>query len=366
MNDVRWANLDAWVWGLVVVALILGFLWLAFWRHRRLSFLGRQGSLADQLDSRGGSLLAVRAILVVLAASFMVAGLMRPQHGTKATELKHLGIDIVIALDASKSMKAGDVVPDRLQASVLEIRRLLANLHGGRVGLVPFAGLAFVQTPLTSDTQVVETYLDELRVGDMPRGGTALGRAIIEGIRVLMPRELLEGSQAEAPRTEADASQRAAKEFVGAKHKALVVFTDGEDHEGDPVAAAVLAQEFGIRVFTVGVGTAQGRPVPIVNPEGEVTGTMKEADGRTPLFSNLGEGLLRQVAATTGGEYFHLGPMGMGDGLLQALDRLEKREYEATFRKLRDDRFQLATVPALVLLILEGLLAGRRRRRRKP
>ena len=137
------------------------------------------------------------------AALLIVMSLMRPQQGTRATELKNLGIDIAVVVDASKSMKVADIVPDRLEAAKLEIHKLLEGMHGGRVGLVPFAGLAFIQTPLTSDFDVIGTYLDDLQVEDMPRGGTAIGRALVEAIRSLVPPDQLEGTLAETADTDA-------------------------------------------------------------------------------------------------------------------------------------------------------------------
>ena len=376
MNDLVWGDLDAAVWGLVALGLLFGFIWLALWRRAQLGRLARLGPLPGLLDASGGGRLAVRAVLVIAAAALIVAGLMRPQLGARATELKNLGIDVAVVLDASKSMKVGDIVPNRLDAAKLEIHRLIDRVHGGRIGLVPFAGLAFLQTPLTSDFDVIATYLDDLRVEDMPRGGTAVGRALIEAVRALVPPEQLEGTLAEIAEaadggdpggppdvSPADVSQ--VPEFTGSKYKAIVLITDGEDHEGDPLAVADLAKRLGIRVYTIGVGTAQGRPVPIVNDEGATIGTMKGPDGKTPLFSELNEALLRDISARTGGEYFHLGPTGMGDGLIRAIDGLEKQEYDATFKHLRDDRYQLALVPALLLLLIEALLGGRRRRRRE-
>jgi Ca-activated chloride channel family protein len=196
----------------------------------------------------------------------------------------------------------------------------------------------------------------------MPRGGTAIGRAIVESVRALVPPEDLEGTAAEVPKEDRGPSD--VPSYAGSKHKAIVLLTDGEDHEGDALQAADVAAKLGIPIFTVGVGTAQGRPVPIVNDQGEVVGTMKGPDGRTPLFSELDEGLLREIASKTGGQHFSLGPTGLGDGLLRAIDRLEKQEYDATFKHLRDDRFQLALVPALLLLVVEAVLAGGRRRRK--
>ncbi|MCB9729443.1 MAG: VWA domain-containing protein [Deltaproteobacteria bacterium] len=365
MNALQWGDLDAAIWALVVLGLLFGFIGLWFWRRSRLEALAAQGPLAGLLDARGGGRFWLRATLVLLSAALLVVALMRPQHGSRETSVKNLGIDIAIVLDASKSMKVADIVPDRLGASRLEIHQLLDRLTGGRVALVPFAGLAFTQTELTSDFQVVETYLSELRVEDMPRGGTAIGRALVEGIRALVPPERLEGTMAEASHDQEAAAPVDAPTPDGSKHKAIILFTDGDDHEGNPKEAAELAKKLGIHVYTVGVGTAQGRPVPIINDSGQTIGTVKGPDGKTPLFSELNEGLLRELAQGTGGEYFHLGPTGLGDGLWKQIDALEKAEYDATFQHLRDDRFQLALAPAVLLLLLEALLAGRRRRGRK-
>ncbi len=297
MNELVWGDPSAAKWAGAVVALLFGFLWLGLRRRARLDALKEVGPLAQLLAREGTGRFALRGLFIVVAASLLVLSLMRPQQGTRATELKNLGIDIALVIDASKSMKAADIVPDRLEAAKLEIHTLLDGLTGGRVGLIPFAGLAFVQTPLTSDFDVIGTYLDDLRVEDMPRGGTAIGRALIEAIRALVPAEQLEGTLAEtsegdAIRDVAEDLDVGAPEFTGSKYKAIVLLTDGEGHEGDPLAVADLAASLGVRVYTVGVGTAQGRPVPMVNDEGQVMGTMKGPDGVTPLFSELNETLL--------------------------------------------------------------------------
>lgn len=380
MNDLTFGDVGAWLWGAVALGLFWGFLWLGTWRRGRLEELGARGPLPGLLGSRARAVQPVRAALVVLAAVLLTVTLMRPQFGSRETEVKNLGIDIAVALDASKSMKVKDVVPDRLQAARVEVKRLLDTLTGGRVGLVPFAGLAFVQTPLTSDFDVVKTYLDDLRVEDMPRGGTAIGRAIIEALRVLVPPAQLEGTVAELPKPGADAAADAPpppeddgglfgaleeESYKGSKNKAIILFTDGDDHEGDPLKAADLAAKLGVRIYAVGVGTSQGRPVPLVNEDGKVTGTLKGADG-TPTFSELNAELLTKIADRTGGAYFHLGPDGLANELVGAMDTLEKREFEATFQELSADQYHVTLVPAVLLLLLEAWLSSRRRRRRSP
>ncbi len=370
MNDLVWGDLEAANWWFAVLAVLLAHIGLALWRRGRMAELDARGPLASLVQTSSRGVRVLRVTLHVLAFSLLVVALMRPQQGTRTSTLGSMGIDIAIALDASKSMKVPDVVPDRLEASKLDLGKVLDGVDGGRVSLVPFAGLAFVQTPLTHDTQVIRTYLADLRVEDMPRGGTAVGRAILEALRTLVPPEALLGTAAETAETEREVSRapEGVAPFEGSKHKAIVLITDGEDHEGDPIAAAELAASLGVRIYTVGVGTPQGRPVPVINEEGQVVGTLKGSDGKTPLFSELNEDLLRQIARVTQGAYFPLGPQGLGDGLTAALDALEKREYESTFSHLRDDRFQLALLPALLLLLLEAWLAGRPRRptRRRP
>ncbi len=365
MNELVWGDLDAAIWWFAVLAVLLAHIGLALWRRARLAEMAARGPLAALVEMPSRGRRALRVTLLILAFSLLVAALMRPQHGTRTSTLGSMGIDIAIALDASKSMKVPDVVPDRLEASKLDLGKVLDGLNGGRVSLVPFAGLAFVQTPLTHDTQVIRTYLQDLRVEDMPRGGTAVGRAILEALRTLVPPEALIGTAAETAETEEELSRapEGVEPFEGSQHKAIVLITDGEDHEGDPIAAAELAASLGVRIYTVGVGTPQGRPVPVINEEGQVVGTLKGPDGKTPLFSELNEDLLRQIARVTNGAYFTLGPQGLGDGLTAALDVLEKREYESTFSHLRDDRYQLALIPAFLLLLLEAWLAGRPRRR---
>ncbi|TNF32314.1 MAG: VWA domain-containing protein [Deltaproteobacteria bacterium] len=358
IDDLTWGDESAWLWALLALGLVFGFIWLSQWRSARLEALARRGPLPGLLDHRGLGALWVRAALVVSAAVLLVVGLAQPRWGSHTTEVKSLGVDVVFVVDASKSMMVGDVVPTRLDAARLEIHKVLDHLKGGRAALVPFAGLAFVQTPLTTDTEVVKSYLDALRVEDMPRGGTAIGRAIKEALDALAPAD-----QARRADEEEDAYEEQIKPFEGAKHKAIVLFTDGEDHEGEPLEAAAEAARRGIHIYTVGVGTPQGRPVLDINDEGLSVGTVKGPDGKMPLFSTLNAQLLKDIAKTTDGEYFHLGANGLGPGLLTALGKLERAEYESTFEDLGEQRYHWPVVPAFLLLAVEAWLSGRRRRR---
>jgi len=356
-DSLTWGADGLPVVGFGVLALVLGLIWWIQWRAARRAELALAGPLGRLLDVAPLSRDILRAVLVVVACSLLVTALARPRWGAAQNEVKALGIDVAFVVDASKSMKLTDVVPDRLVAAKDEIHRLLDAMHGGRAAYVPFAGLAFEQTGLTGDFSVVKADLDGFRVEDMPRGGTAIGRGLTQALATLSP----EDRPANSP--EPDNYEKAVKPFEGAKHKAIVLFTDGEDHEGDALAAAEEAAKRGIKVFAVGVGTPQGRPVLEIDDEGRVTGTVKGPDGVTPIFSSLNVKLLKDIAAKTQGEYFLLGPDGLGDGLLKALSELEKAEYSTVYQDLSEERFEWAAVPALALLGFELWLSGRKKRR---
>lgn len=361
------AQADTLTWGegriplevILVVLLALGFTYWILWRHGRRRELAARGPLGRLLDAAPLARDVGRAVLVVTAAALLVVGLAKPRWGSSEDEVKALGIDVVFVLDASKSMRLTDVVPDRLGAARHEITRTLGALSGGRAAFVPFAGLAFEQTGLTGDFAVLKNDLANFRIEDMPRGGTAIGRGLAQAIATLFPQEAPPKS---APSAEPDAYERELTPFLGAKHKAIVLFTDGEDHEGDALAAAEEANRRGIKVFTVGVGTPQGRPVLDIDDEGKQRGTLKGPDGQ-PIFSTLNVKLLKDIAGKTGGDYFLLGPDGLGNGLVEALSKLERAEYATVYQDLGEERFQWVVLPALILIAFELWLSGRARRR---
>ena len=344
------------IWAIGVVVLLFGWVYYIQWRHARRTLLKARGPLAGLLDTAPLTRDVLRGALIVVAAILIVVALKKPRLGASSESMKALGIDVAFVLDASKSMKVNDVVPDRLEAAKLEIVNTLDAMHGGRAALVPFAGLAFTQAPLTGDFEVTKGYLADLRVEDMPRGGTAIGRAILEAMRALFPDEL------DAEEVGKDAVEKQINPFEGSKHKLIVLFTDGEDLEGDAMQAAEEAARRGVQIVTVGVGTAHGRPIMEIDNQGQVTGTVKGPDGVTPLFSALNVKLLHDIADKTGGASFLLGPEGLGKGLVERMQQLEKKEYEDTFVTVGDERYAWVVVPAFVLLCAELWLGGRRRR----
>ncbi|GMV41807.1 MAG: hypothetical protein AMXMBFR64_35230 [Myxococcales bacterium] len=349
-DAIKWANLPA-AWGFIGVAVALvALVSLMAWRASVLRRLGDHPLVATMAASTSRGRQWAKVAMLVVAGALLVGAAMQPLYGVREGEVTNTGIDIVIALDVSKSMKVRDIVPDRLGGAKLEIDSLLKKLHGGRVALVPFAGIPFVQTPLTSDFEVVRSYLQELEVTDMPVGGTAVGRALRLALEVLSPPKAGEDKEGEVD------------QFAGSKHKAIILITDGEDHDSDPLKVADEIADAGIAVFTVGVGSRSGNAIPMLTDDGSIVGYQKAADGKTPLISELNEGLLTEVAKLTDGAYFHYANRSVADDLYREIDKLEKREYEARFEKMGEDRFQVLLLPAILLLLAEALLSDRRRR----
>ena len=340
LEDIRWGN--AGLWWILLLPLLLAPVYAWYWAFRRRvvsEFTARSAVPAMiQRGSRGRIVAA--AICAFLALELLSVAVLRPKYGLKEVTVRGVGVDVCIVLDSSRSMKAADVAPDRITAATVEIGRLLDLMKGNRVALVPFAGLAFVQTPLTLDYEVVKAYLAGLRVTDIPVPGTALGRALKTASRALGLGE---------------------SEAGGSTHKVVIVFTDGENHEGDPAAVAADMAAEGVRLYTVGVGTPAGQPIPTLSEDGQVNGTAREADGVTPILSRLNEELLKEVAEQTGGKYLALTGVGnVSDQIRLELEAVEKAEYRSRVEKLLEDRFQYPLAAAVVFMMISLLLLGGR------
>ena len=343
------------LWSLVAVAVVAAG-YLVHWRRRArlLERIGdpvlvRQMCASSSLPAQVG-----RAVLVLLGLTALVLALARPQLGSAEVRSERRGIDLVVALDISRSMLAQDVRPSRLQAARLAVEAALPELAGSRIGLVPFAGVAFPQCPLTADQSAIRVYLRGLDPSKIPVGGTAIGRAIAEATELLTGRRTL----AEAARLGRDV-----RPLRRARTQAILLITDGEDHQSDPTAAADAAAADGIRIYTVGLGTVAGEPLPEYHPDGTLQGYAKDRSGKV-IYSRLDESTLRAIAERTGGEYLPAaGARPLPARLTDALRGLEKETLGEGVRRHMDERYAALLVPALLLLALELLLGDRRRRR---
>lgn len=324
------------LWLLAVTAPLLAWFLAWSWRRRRALMLRFvQARLLPQLTVGVSPWRQkLRLLLAGLASVLLLLALARPQWGFAWEEVRRRGLDLVIAIDTSRSMQARDVAPDRLTRAKLATLDLMKLADADRLALVAFAGTAFLQCPLTLDDNAFQQSLNLLDVGLLPQGGTAIGPAI-------------------------DAALSAFKDS-GENHRALVLFTDGEDHEGDALEAARRAGKAGLKIFTVGVGTVTGDRLRLVDDEGRTTYVTDE--GGQPVVSKLNLDLLREIARLTGGDFLPLmgaDPMrALYDARLAALPR-----GDLASRPLRQylERFQWPLGLAILLLGIELLLVERRR-----
>ncbi len=327
--------------GIIAVLTALFLAWLAWWQ-RSAEKLGHIRSIRAMTAEVSTRARVARFALAMASAAFMVLAAAGPQWGERTREVKRAGIDVVIAVDVSKSMLAEDAAPNRLGAATREIDRLLRRLEGDRIGLVVFAGIAFIQSPLTSDYGAIRLYMDRLRPDAIPMQGTAIGRAIEEG------RRLLVGGDNE--------------EFRRASTQLIIVVTDGEDHESDPIAAARRAREDGIHVFTVGLGTPEGARIPIRARDGTLVSYLQDRAGNV-VQSRLVEEQLIQVADAGGGEYRrYTGEGSLASFLESAVDDFDDEALSSMLRSEYTDRPLFFLFPALLLLLLATVLPERRRK----
>jgi len=323
------------LWLLVLVpAAVAFFIWALRRRRnalRRFAEARLLTALTPDLDERRQRW---RAALLVAALALLLLALAGPKWGFHWEEVHREGVDIVVALDTSRSMLAEDVKPNRLARAKLAIEDLVKRLHGDRIGLVAFAGSAFAQCPLTLDYEAFTESLHAVNVGIIPKGGTALTEAIRAGL------EALEGRQG--------------------RHEALILITDGEDHEGHVEDAAKEAADRGVKIYTVGIGTAEGDLIPLT-VDGQQN-FLKDRRGQV-VKSRLDEETLQKIATTTGGAFVHAttGDFGLDTVYDDFISKMEKRELTSTMERRYEERFQLPLLLALVLFALEPLIGDRRR-----
>lgn len=314
------------------LALLLGVIAIvvSVRRNKRLSKAVPQ-RLADVLAPGVSTVLpSLQSSAYTMALVFFALALAQPQCGEKAEVAKRRGIDVVVALDASKSMYARDVTPSRLERAKLELTTLLDSLKGDRVGLVVFAGDAFIQCPLTSDYAAAKLFLRAVDPETMPQGGTNLGAAL------LLSRQVLENADR------------------GAKDRVVVLLSDGEDLTGEIGEGIDSLKELGARVLAVGIGSDSGEPIPLLNKGGDVVGYKKDENGVT-VISRLDRAGLTRIASATGGEFFYQ-PRGVAmSEVVKIIDSLQKSELESRVTMKYGEAYQPFLAIGIAFLVL-GLM----------
>ncbi len=333
MDMIRLAHPEWAILFLLVPLFFLVFILAGLFRKKAIKGFAREEAFRylSPLFSRNRR--RVKFILLMGAFSLLTLAAMNPQTGSRMEEATLEGVDIIVALDVSRSMLAEDMSPNRLERAKLAVNRLLDQLDDDRFGLVVFAGTAHTQIPLTADIRAAKMLMRPLNTESVPVQGTAIEAAIDRALS-----SFPEGDTA---------------------NKTIILVSDGESHEDNPVEAARRAESMGITIHTVGVGSRDGAPVPIFE-NGERRGYLRDEDGNT-VISRYDEESLRQIADITGGVFRHGGETGMGlSEILETIRQMEAEAYETFIFTEYESRYHYLVALALCLLLIELLLSERK------
>ncbi|MYB50426.1 MAG: VWA domain-containing protein [Dehalococcoidia bacterium] len=321
------------LYALIALPALMVFVWWAF--SRRDASVRRIGdpALIERLStSVNRGMRRRRLILWFVGVSLIIFALARPQWGSDVQIVEHRGVQVMVALDISRSMLAQDLKPTRLERAKLEISDMMSGLTGDEVGIVLFSGASFIQFPLTFDYATARTYLRNANPGIISRQGTVIAKAIETAMTGF---------------NEERVSQ-----------KIIVIMTDGENHEGDPIGAARQAAEEGAVIYTVGFGSPEGEPIPVYDAQGNVTGYREDDQGRV-VISSLDEATLQEVARAGGGRYFRAAERGAIAGLVDEIQSFQDESLESEFNRKQIERFQIFLLAGILSLVLAEVMTDR-------
>jgi len=325
----------------VPVAMVAAWCAYEVWRSRALERFGRLPTLRQISTSLSKRRRRARVVMTVVATALVVIAYARPQWGERTREIQRRGIDIVFAVDLSRSMLSDDVTPSRLETARAEIDRTLRRLDGDRVGLVVFAANAVRQSPLTSDYGAIRHYISRVHPDHFSRQGTAIGRAIDVSTQLLIGGDN--------------------PHFERAQTQIIVVIGDGEDTMTDPIRAATLAAQQGIRIYTIGIGTLEGGRIPVRDASGNFRGYLHDRE-QNLVITRLEEEQLIEIAAVGGGAYHRFTSEGSIAAFVEdAVQKYDREALESMLRAEYEDRYIFFLFPGLILLLIATLSTERRR-----
>ncbi len=329
----RFAN-EIWLYALLIVPVLILVFWMnARWRKRVLQQLADTNVLGNLIPSFSKVLPRWKRVLFTIAVAFLLIGMANPQVGSKYEEVKREGFELMICLDVSNSMLAEDLTPNRLERAKQAISRLVDRLKNDKIGVIVFAGDAYIQLPMTVDHSAAKLFLRSIDTDIVPTQGTAIGKAI----------ELASSSFSQTTKA----------------NKSIIIITDGENHEDDALEQAATAVEQGIKVHTIGIGSVDGTPIPMYK-RGQMLGYRKDKEGNT-VVTKLNETMLQQIAASGEGTYVRANNSRTGlNALMDELEGMEREEFGSKMFTSYEDRFQYFVAVALLLLIIELLIPSRK------
>ena len=306
----------------VFTALVI---WLFVWRKKALQRYGQLSVINRLLPDKSNSKLILKFVLMMVTWGLLVFVVAGPQTGSKLEKIQRKGIDLIIALDVSNSMLSQDIKPNRLARAKQSISRLIDKLEGDRIGIIVFAGKAYTQLPITTDYAAAKMFVATINPGMIPTQGTAIGDAVDLAINTFGESK---------------------------KNKALIIISDGEDHEGNVLEQAELAATKGITIYTIGMGLPEGGPIPVYNGD-VLVGFKKDKEGNA-IVSKLDETLLQRIATIGKGMYIRATNSETGlNRIFDDINEIQKSEIESKQFADYENQFQYFLAIALILMILD-------------
>ena len=330
----RFANIEMLWWLVAIPVFVIAYILYTKRKQRQLREFGDQELMAQLMPDASKSRPIWKFSLMMIALVLLIIAVARPQYGQKENSIKRQGIEVMVALDISNSMLAEDVAPNRLDRAKQMLSKMIDNMVDDKVGLVVFAGEAFTQLPITCDYVSAKMFLNTITPSLIPTQGTAIGSALQTAITSF-------GSQ------ESDAG------------RAIILITDGENHEDDAIAAAKKAQELGMQVFVIGIGKPEGAPI----PKPGTNDYFKDRSGQV-VVSKLNEDMCQQIAQAGNGVYVRCDNTNTAmRALQQELDRIATAELETTVYADYNEQYQSFALIALLLLLIEFFILSRKNHR---
>lgn len=323
------------LWYLLLLPALAIFFWYVYQRRVKAAAAFASAQMLSRLAAEASTRKwFFRAALIMISAALLIVGLANPLVGTRLEDVKQEGVDIFIALDVSLSMKAEDVKPNRLEKAKYEIGNLIRRLSGDRIGLIVFSGQSYVQFPLTTDYSAANLFLDVVDVESVPDPGTAIGSSIAQALKSF--------------------------DWEAQTQKVLVIITDGENNEGDAAALADGAAKKGVLIYTIGMGSATGVPIPLYDANGHQTDFKRDRSGNVVL-TKLDQTTLEKIAAAGNGKFYQASnSQDELDAIYKDINALQKREFGTKQFTDFEDQFQYFLGVALLLMLLEVILSDRK------
>jgi Ca-activated chloride channel family protein len=335
MQLFRFAHPDFLYLLLLLPVLVLLFIINEFRKKNALKRLGDTNLVNGLIPEMSRLRPVIKFILQLVAVLSGIIMLARPQFGSKIEDVKKQGVEVIIALDVSNSMLAEDIQPDRLTRAKQAISRLVDDLDNDKIGLIVFAGDAYIQIPITTDYISAKMFLSAINPNTVPKQGTAIGAAINLGAKSFSPGD--------------------------GKSKAMIIITDGENHEDDPLKEAEDASKAGIVIHTIGIGSTSGVPIPMIN-NGKKD-YLKDVDGNI-VVTKLDEDILKKIALSTNGNYVRANNSNIGlDEIYAQIKKMKKQDLESTMYTEYNDQFQIFTAIAIFFLIIDFIIMERKNRK---